>query len=92
MSIKTKLGALAAALTIAAPLALITPAQAAPHGGGMMMMGGGHHDAMHDRGHRPPNRNESRPHQPRGHYRWRAGQWNWSRDHWIWAPGIWIRF
>ena len=84
-------GALFAALTVSAPLALsATPAEAAPHGGGMM---GIHQpDSMHDRNHRPPQRVENRPHQPRGHANWRAGKWNWSRDHWEWAPGIWIRF
>ncbi len=90
MTIKTtKLaGALFAALTVAAPLALsATPAEAAPHRGG-----GFHVDPMRDRGHRPATRFERRPHQPHGHYRWRAGAWNWSRDHWVWAPGIWMRF
>lgn len=92
----TKLaGALFAALTVAAPLALsATPAAAAPHhddamGGGMM---GGHADVMHDRGHRPPQRFEHRPRQPHGHYRWRAGAWNWNHNQWMWAPGLWIRF
>lgn len=86
-------GALFAALTVAAPLALsATPAEAAPHGGGMMGSGFHQVDQMHDRNHRPPLRVEYRSHQPRGHSHWRAGQWNWSRDHWVWTQGIWLRF
>ena len=92
-------GALFAALTVAAPLALsATPAEAAPHYNGQMGGGttGGFHnnrpDSMHDRNHQPPQRVEYRSHQPRGHSHWRAGQWNWSRDHWVWTQGIWMRF
>ncbi|MEI9888621.1 MAG: hypothetical protein WDN08_19400 [Rhizomicrobium sp.] len=88
-------GALFAALTVATALgatpAAAAPHNIAPHGGGMT---GGFHqpDALHDRGHRPPQRVEYRTRQPHGHYRWHGGNWNWSRDHWVWAPGIWLRF
>jgi hypothetical protein len=105
MTIKTKLaGALFAALTIAAPLALsATPADAAPMKSIQVARNDhdnnfgrdnnrGHMDAFHDRNHRPPMRAENRPRQPHGHYRWRAGAWNWSHNQWAWQPGIWIRF
>ncbi len=95
MTIKTTKLALAliGALSMAAPLALsVSPADAAPHGGGMMGGGMGHMDAMHDRNHRPPMRDEHRPRQPHGHYRWRAGAWSWNHDQWVWGPGVWVRF
>ncbi|HXC56031.1 MAG TPA: hypothetical protein VNU97_12110 [Rhizomicrobium sp.] len=94
MTIKTTFFAAALALSLAA--ALGAPADAAPVGGGTMMGGMhnnmGHADIFHDRSHRPPARSEVRPHQPRGHYRWRAGAWSWNSDHWDWAPGLWVRF
>lgn len=88
MTIKAKLfGAMFAAATIAAPLALTaTPAAAAPHHDYH------HPDAMHDHGHRPPPRVEHHSRMPHGHYRWRAGEWHWSHDHWIWMPGLWMKF
>ena len=108
MNIKSKLtGALFAALTIAAPLALsATSADAAPmkpimiarndHNGHDNNFGRdnnrGHMDAFHDRNHRPPMKVEYRPRQPHGHYRWRNGGWNWRGNQWVWAPGIRIRF
>ena len=101
MTIKTKItGALFAALTIAAPLALYaSPADAAP--AKMVQMARYDHDNFgrdprmdmyHDRDHRPPLRVEYRPHQPHGHYRWHAGMWNWHGGAWVWAPGVWVRF
>lgn len=91
MTIKSKLaGVLFAALTIAAPIALSTAADAAPRGATMTVAY--HVDPMRDRHHRPPLRVEHRPMQPRGHFHWRAGTWSWHRDHWIWMPGAWIKF
>jgi hypothetical protein len=109
MSLKTKItGALFAALTVAAPLALsASPAEAAPSimiardnhdnfGRDDNRFGRdnnrGHMDAYRDRNHRPPMRVEYRPHQPYGHYRWHGGAWNWSHNQWTWSPGIWIHF
>jgi hypothetical protein len=99
MTIKSKLaGALFAALTVAAPLALsASPADAAPMRPTIAMRndhdnGGGRMDAFHDRNHRPPMRAEHRPSMPHGHYRWRAGAWNWHGNQWTWAPGLYIRF
>jgi hypothetical protein len=98
MTIKTtKLaGLVVAALTLAAPLAIASPADAAPMRGEMMMTE--HHsptmqfDAYRDRDHRPPLRIEYRPHTPRGHYRWHSGAWSWSHGHWAWVPGVYVRF
>lgn len=104
MSLKTKItGALFAALTVAAPLALsASPADAAPmrpimiarddHDNFGRDSNRGHMDAFHDRNHRPPMRVEYRPHRPHGHYRWHDGRWNWRGGAWVWAPGIWVRF
>ncbi len=92
MTIKSTILASLFAIGVSAPLALATQASAAPDRGNNMMMGGRHTDIYHDHGHRPPPQAEHRSHQPKGHFRWRAGAWSWSRDHWAWAPGIWIRF
>ena len=91
MTIKSKpAGALFAALTIAAPLALgATPASAAPRG---VEMAAYHVDVMRDHGRRPPLRVEHRGPAPHGHFRWHAGAWSWRHDHWQWAPGVRLRF
>jgi hypothetical protein len=94
---KTKLASiLAAALSLAAPLAIsAAPADAAPMHGGMTMtmhdtMGRG--DFSRDRDHRPPLRIEYRAPAPRGHFHWHAGGWAWGRGHWEWVPGGYVRF
>jgi len=92
MTIKSKLVAGLLAIGLAAPLALATPASAAPRHDDAMR--GNHQvDAFHDRNHRPPMRTEHRPAMPRhGHYRWRDGSWAWRNGAWTWAPGLWIKF
>jgi hypothetical protein len=101
---KTKLaGILAAALSLAAPLAIgATPADAAPMHGGMTMTVAMHDTMGHgdfsrdrdyrDRDHRPPLRIEYRAPAPRGHFHWHAGGWSWGRGHWVWNPGAYARF
>jgi hypothetical protein len=95
---KTKLaGMLAAALSVAAPLAIAaSPADAAPMRGEMMMAPehrpAAQVDNYRDRDHRPQLRIEYRPIAPRGHFHWHAGAWSWGRGHWVWVPGGYVRF
>jgi Ni/Co efflux regulator RcnB len=95
---KTKLAAvLAAALSLAAPLAIAAnPANAEPMRSEMMMTGAHkpmvvHSDKSRDRDHRTPIRVEFRPQAPRGHSHWHPGAWSRSHGHKVWIPGFYVR-
>ena len=96
MTIKsTKLAALvAAALSLAAPLA-VSPADAAPfHNTAMVMKD---HDGERtnfvrvdmDARHAPAPRHEMRPPMPHRGFHWHLGQYRFARGHWVWVPGFW---
>lgn len=77
-------GALAVALTAAAPTASLAY-PAAPH-----QIQVNERVAMDDHDRMPPDRFERIPPMPHRGFVWHKGHWRFDRGAWIWVSGVWL--